>query len=111
MILPGVDDADTLEHLSTLCGTLTHDETKIPVISPESIRMLPDTRALIILVNRHPVDGQIPHPLAPPQLPPRPAPQGPAAVRARRARHPRTAGGTHGCRSLTSPTPKPSPGS
>jgi len=55
MILPGVDDADTLEHLSTLCGTLTHDDTKIPVISPESIRMLPDTRALIILVNRHPV--------------------------------------------------------
>jgi type IV secretion system protein VirD4 len=55
MILPGVDDADTLEHLSTLCGTITQDETKLPVISPESIRMLPDTRALIILVNRHPV--------------------------------------------------------
>jgi type IV secretion system protein VirD4 len=55
MILPGVDDADTLEHLSTLCGTITRDDTRIPVISPESIRMLPDTRALIILVNRPPV--------------------------------------------------------
>jgi type IV secretion system protein VirD4 len=55
MILPGVDDADTLEHLSTLCGTTTQGETKVPVISPESIRMLPDTRALIILVNRPPV--------------------------------------------------------
>lgn len=55
MILPGVDDADALERLSTLCGTITQDETKIPVISPESIRMLPDTRALIILVNRSPV--------------------------------------------------------
>jgi type IV secretory pathway TraG/TraD family ATPase VirD4 len=55
MILPGVDDADTLEHLSTLCGTTTRDDTRIPVISPESIRMLPDTRALIILVNRPPV--------------------------------------------------------
>ncbi len=55
MILPGVDDAETLEHLSTLCGTITRDDTKLPVISPESIRMLPDTRALIILVNRPPV--------------------------------------------------------
>ena len=55
MILPGVDDADTLEHLSTLCGTFTEGETRIPVISPESIRMLPDNRALIILVNRFPV--------------------------------------------------------
>jgi hypothetical protein len=44
-----------LEHLSTLCGTFTENETKTPVISPESIRMLPDTRALIILVNRPPV--------------------------------------------------------
>ena len=33
MILPGVDDADTLEHLSTLCGTITRDDTRIPVIS------------------------------------------------------------------------------
>jgi hypothetical protein len=55
MILPGVDDADTLEHLSTLCGTVPDGDTKVPVISPESIRMLPDTRALIILVNRPPV--------------------------------------------------------
>ena len=47
--------ADTLEHLSTLCGTVTEGETRTPVISPESIRMLPDTRALIILVNRPPV--------------------------------------------------------
>ncbi len=55
MILPGLDDADTLEHLSTLCGTTGDGDTETPVISPESIRMLPDTRALILLVNRPPV--------------------------------------------------------
>jgi hypothetical protein len=55
MILPGVDDADTLEHLSTLCGTFTDGEGRIPVIAPDSIRMLPDSRALVLLVNRPPV--------------------------------------------------------
>lgn len=55
MILPGVDDADTLEHLSTLCGTVAEGEAKVPVIAPDGIRMLPDSRALILLVNRPPV--------------------------------------------------------
>jgi type IV secretory system conjugative DNA transfer VirD4/TraG family protein len=57
IILGGVSDAQTLEDISRLCGTIAagDDDKAVPVVPPEVIRGLPDWRALVIRMNLSPV--------------------------------------------------------
>jgi hypothetical protein len=57
IILGGVSDAQTLEDISRLCGTIAagDDDKAVPVIPLEVIRGLPDWRALVIRMNLSPV--------------------------------------------------------
>ena len=55
ILLGAISDPDTLDAASKLCGTVTTDDGKEPVIPPELLRMLPDWRALIIRMNLSPV--------------------------------------------------------
>jgi len=56
VILCGISDADTLEDISRLCGTIVlgEDDT-VRIVPPELIRMLPDWRALVLRMNLNPV--------------------------------------------------------
>ena len=61
IVLPGIKDPDTLQALSTECGTVSMQEhgqehfTQHAVMTPAMIRSLPDKRALVIRGNRAPV--------------------------------------------------------
>jgi type IV secretion system protein VirD4 len=61
IVLPGIKDPDTLQALSTECGTVAMQErgqehlTQHPVMTPAMIRSLPAKRALVIRGNRAPV--------------------------------------------------------
>ena len=58
MILGGISDAETLEDISQLCGTIVigEDDSKtVRVVPPELIRALPDWRALVLRMNLSPV--------------------------------------------------------
>ena len=55
IFLPGIHDADTLEDISRLCGTVDVGEHPERALPPELLTQLPDWRALILSVNRSPV--------------------------------------------------------
>jgi hypothetical protein len=58
VILGGISDAQTLEDISALCGTvvISEDDSKtVRVVPPELIRGLPDWRALVLRANLNPV--------------------------------------------------------
>jgi type IV secretion system protein VirD4 len=58
IILPGISDAETLEEISGLCGTVVigeDDGKTVRVAPPELIRTLPDWRALVLRMNLNPV--------------------------------------------------------
>ena len=61
IVLPGLKDPDTLQAISTACGTVSMAErgsenrSQHPVMTPAMIRALPDKRALIVRTNRAPV--------------------------------------------------------
>src|SRR5207248_4477010 len=58
VILGGISDAETLEDISQLCGTIVigEDDSKtVRVVPPELIRTLPDWRALVLRMNLNPV--------------------------------------------------------
>ena len=55
LLLPGISDADTLEAVSKLCGSVTtgeppHDRV-VQVVPPELLRTLPDWHALVVRMN------------------------------------------------------------
>jgi hypothetical protein len=58
LLLPGISDADTLEAVSKLCGSVTgtppHDRP-VRVVPPELLRTLPDWHALVVRMNLSPV--------------------------------------------------------
>ena len=58
VILCGISDADTLEDISQLCGTIVigeDDSRTVRIVPPELIRELPDWRALVLRMNLRPV--------------------------------------------------------
>ena len=54
ILLTGITDAATLEHVSRLTGTVTVDDQTVPVLPPELLRMLPKWRALVLTLNNRP---------------------------------------------------------
>jgi type IV secretory pathway TraG/TraD family ATPase VirD4 len=58
ILLGGIADADTLEDVSALCGTVSvpkgEDMENVPAVPPELIRTLPEWRALVIRMNMNP---------------------------------------------------------
>jgi hypothetical protein len=58
LLLPGISDADTLETVSKLCGTITTGQDKathaVRVVPPELLRTLPDWHALVVRMNLSP---------------------------------------------------------
>jgi type IV secretion system protein VirD4 len=65
IVLPGVKDTETLDAVSTVCGTVAVREHKSdrhsqhPVITPAMLRQLPDRHAVAIRGNRPPVIARI----------------------------------------------------
>ena len=55
IIMPGLADADTLEDLSVLCGTIPSGEGTARVVMPEVIERLPANRALVLHANLSPL--------------------------------------------------------
>ena len=61
IVLPGVKDPDTLQAISTACGTVSMSERgsenrgQHPVMTAAMIRALPAKRALVVRTNRSPV--------------------------------------------------------
>jgi type IV secretion system protein VirD4 len=59
VLLPGISDADTLENVSRLCGSITTgtapNDRVVRVVPPELLRVLPDWRALVVRMNLSPV--------------------------------------------------------
>jgi hypothetical protein len=55
IIMPGLADADTLEDLSVLCGTIPSGESTARVVMPEVIERLPANRALVLHANLSPL--------------------------------------------------------
>jgi type IV secretion system protein VirD4 len=59
ILLGGISDAETLEDVSRLCGTIAvagdDDDAKTRIVPPELLRGLPDWRALILRMNLNPV--------------------------------------------------------
>jgi type IV secretion system protein VirD4 len=59
MLLPGISDADTLENVSKLCGSVTTgtppNDRAVRVVPPELLRTLPDWHALVVRMNLSPV--------------------------------------------------------
>jgi type IV secretion system protein VirD4 len=63
VLLPGISDADTLENVSKLCGSVTtvtvtegkRERITARVVPPELLRMLPDWHALVVRMNLAPV--------------------------------------------------------
>lgn len=86
VLLTGITDAATLEHVSRLVGTVTADDQRVPVLPPELLRMLPKWRALVLTLNLRPAvvkTRPVWHrrnrwfhraPVTPPVLTPAPAP-------------------------------------
>ena len=56
IFLGGISDADTLEAVSKLCGSVVIGDTDTPVqvVPPELVRALPNWRALVIRMNLTP---------------------------------------------------------
>ena len=56
ILLGGISDADTLEAVSKLCGSVVIGDTDTPVqvVPPELVRALPNWRALVIRMNLNP---------------------------------------------------------
>lgn len=58
VLLPGISDADTLENVSRLCGSIATGDEKgdrtVRVVPPELLRTLPDWHALIVRMNLSP---------------------------------------------------------
>ena len=58
LLLPGISDADTLESVSKLCGSITagddEDQRSVRVVPPELLRTLPDWHALVVRMNLSP---------------------------------------------------------
>lgn len=57
ILLPGISDADTLENVSRLCGSVAGGpgDRTVRVVPPELLRTLPDWRALVVRMNLSPV--------------------------------------------------------
>ena len=57
ILLGGISDADTLDAVSQLCGSIVigDADTPVQVVPPELVRKLPDWRALVIRMNLSPV--------------------------------------------------------
>ena len=55
VIMPGLTDADTLEDLSVLCGTVPAEQGPARVVMPEVIERLPGSRALVLHANLSPL--------------------------------------------------------
>jgi type IV secretory pathway TraG/TraD family ATPase VirD4 len=55
IIMPGLTDADTLEDLSALCGTVPSNDGPTRVVMPEVIERLPGSRALVLHANLSPL--------------------------------------------------------
>ena len=57
ILLGGISDADTLEAVSQLCGSVAIGDTDTPVqvVPPKLVRALPNWRALVIRMNLSPV--------------------------------------------------------
>jgi type IV secretion system protein VirD4 len=59
ILLGGISDADTLEDVSRLCGTIAvagdDEDAKVRIVPPELLRALPDWRALVLRMNLFPV--------------------------------------------------------
>ena len=55
VIMPGLTDADTLEDLSVLCGTVPSEQGPARVVMPEVIERLPGSRALVLHANLSPL--------------------------------------------------------
>ena len=58
LVYGGISDAETLEDISQLCGTIVigeDDSRTIRTVPPELIRALPDWRALVLRMNLSPV--------------------------------------------------------
>jgi hypothetical protein len=53
--MPGLTDADTLEDLSVLCGTVPSEQGPARVVMPEVIERLPGSRALVLHANLSPL--------------------------------------------------------
>ena len=63
VILGGISDAETLEDISQLCGTIVigeDDSRTVRIVPPELIRELPDWRALVLRMNLQPGHRQVP---------------------------------------------------
>jgi hypothetical protein len=58
LLLPGISDADTLESVSKVCGSVTAGEGAnthaVRVVPPELLRTLPDWHALVVRMNLSP---------------------------------------------------------
>jgi type IV secretion system protein VirD4 len=55
VIMAGLSDADTLEDLSVLCGTVPSEQGPARVVMPEVIERLPGSRALVLHANLSPL--------------------------------------------------------
>jgi hypothetical protein len=55
VIMAGLADADTLEDLSVLCGTVPSEQGPARVVMPEVIERLPGSRALVLHANLSPL--------------------------------------------------------
>jgi len=56
VILGGISDADTLEDISRLCGTIViGEDDPVRIVPPELLRILPDQYAFILRMNLNPV--------------------------------------------------------
>ena len=53
--MSGLADADTLEDLSVLCGTVPSGQGPARVVMPEVIERLPGSRALVLHANLSPL--------------------------------------------------------
>ncbi len=84
VLLPGISDADTLENVSKLCGSITtggrrRSDRAVRVVPPELLRTLPDWHALVVRMNLSPSWSQGPPGLEAARAPiPAPLPAQPA---------------------------------
>jgi hypothetical protein len=53
--MAGLADAETLEDLSVLCGTIPSGESIVRVVMPEVIERMPASRALVLHANLSPL--------------------------------------------------------
>lgn len=60
VFLPGIQDAETLEHISRMLGTVRvkvgeDRQEMVPIVPPDLVRRMPDFRALVVRGNLSPV--------------------------------------------------------